>query len=603
MIWLLLGCTENLPYNTLFDAPTTSTVLPADQGAWNNPLGFVGNRRSGSVVPLDLHRNTPFSDQFTAPFLRPRGVALGQNREISAIHADTPASDRITIYALDQHSNALLVSPYITGMLPEPQVIEPTFSTIEFVDADDSGDAPTMEVTALMPGATTTEDWTIRWDARQDGWLVIGSQSGQQEAILSADTPYISDFEEVELSVSGTATDGDYFTFSTDTQVRSIALEGMPIDLLAWDEATLLISVWDNATNTSWITAYDKRNQVEMGRWNAPVDVQLGSMLRIDDQLWIIDQHSEQVLFLTPDLEDISSWTSEGLSTLGPVRDMSVIQTEEYQHLFLATEQRVDIWDINNTQWKQTNPFQSFKGGIDLFSPIVGISSSQRKIELQTTSQWASPEMDHVVVATLFNGSTVMLEGSTGCIATVPGGSSLSLDGTNYGQIQFTDMAPSSNPNMYTSDDGTMLITSNCGGILLDEDWTVQFDGQTGDWLVEGSRSGKQEHRAYSNERYVSDSGAFSFLIMSGGLPATDGDIFTFSTLSNLLELSLVTNTVGNTEALEIPSKPTTFLDYPTADGGWENATPEQFALIPITNTNVVIRLNLETWIVEHVWN
>ena len=104
-----------------------------------------------------------------------------------------------------------------------------------------------------------------------------------------------------------------------------------------------------------------------------------------------------------------------------------------------------------------------------------------------------------------------MLEGSTGCIATVPGGSSLSLDGTNYGQIHFTDMAPSSNPNMYTADDGTMLITSNCGGVLLDEDWTVQFDGQTGDWLVEGSRSGKQEHRAYTNERYVSDSGAFSF--------------------------------------------------------------------------------------------
>ena len=77
---------------------------------------------------------------------------------------------------------------------------------------------------------------------------------------------------------------------------------------------------------------------------------------------------------------------------------------------------------------------------------------------------------------------------------------------------------------------------------------------------------------------------------MSGGLPATDGDIFTFSTLSNLLELSLVTNTMGSTEALEIPAKPTTFLDYPTADGGWENATPEHL-LILITNTNVVIRL------------
>ena len=34
-----------------------------------------------------------------------------------------------------------------------------------------------------------------------------------------------------------------------------------------------------------------------------------------------------------------------------------------------------------------------------------------------------------------------------------------------------------------------------------------------------------------------------------------------------------------------------------------EETIPNQYALIPITNTNVVLRLNLETWIVEHVWN
>ena len=148
-----------------------------------------------------------------------------------------------------------------------------------------------------------------------------------------------------------------------------------------------------------------------------------------------------------------------------------------------------------------------------------------------------------------------------------------------------------------------MLSTLNCGGVLLDEDWTVRYDGRIGDWVVEGSRSGEQNNRANLDKRYVSDNGAYSFLLVSGGLPPTDGDTFSFSTLSNLLELSLVTNTAGNTEALEVPAKPSTFTDFPHSDGGWDDATPNQYALIPVTNTDVVIRLNLETWIVEHVWN
>ena len=65
----------------------------------------------------------------------------------------------------------------------------------------------------------------------------------------------------------------------------------------------------------------------------------------------------------------------------------------------------------------------------------------------------------------------------------------------------------------------------------------------------------------------------------------------------------MVTNTAGTTESLEVPAAPVTFVDFPDEDGGWEETTPNQYALIPITNTNVVLRLNLETWIVEHVWN
>ena len=96
-----------------------------------------------------------------------------------------------------------------------------------------------------MPGATTTEDWHVVWSDREQSWLVTGSQSGQQENRLTAGKSYISDREEIRLSIEGTATDGDQFTFSTDTQIQEVDLGGMPLSMLALDEVHLLISVWD----------------------------------------------------------------------------------------------------------------------------------------------------------------------------------------------------------------------------------------------------------------------------------------------------------------------------------------------------------------------
>ena len=101
---------QNLPYNALFDGPSASTVVPAESGMWEQPLGFIANRRSGTVIPLDLQHNSPFSDQLTAPFLRPRGIAMGQMRQISDIHVDVPSVDQLTVYVLDQYSQSLVIA-------------------------------------------------------------------------------------------------------------------------------------------------------------------------------------------------------------------------------------------------------------------------------------------------------------------------------------------------------------------------------------------------------------------------------------------------------------------------------------------------------------
>ena len=389
----------------------------------------------GTVVPLDLQHNSPFSDQLTAPFMRPRGVAMGQMRQIADIHVDVPSADQLTVYVLDQYSKSLVIAPYITKMLPEPQIVSPTYSTIEFTDVDNSGDTPTLTIDGVMPGATTTENWRVTWSDREQAWLVTGSQSGQQENRLTTGQSYTSDGEEIQLSIEGIGTEGDQFTFSTDTQIQEVNLGGMPLSMLALDDDHLLISVWDATNSSSSLILYNKREQLEEGRWIAPEDSQLGNMTLLNSgtEVWIADKLSERLLVLEVQLDDIAESLYTEISTLGPISDVSAISTENYTHVYVASDQRIDVWDVNAEKWKHINPLDPYRGGVDLNSPIVGLSS-QRTIDLQTTSAWLAPKQDHVVVATLFNGSTVMIEGETGCIATVPGGSSLSLDGTAYGE-------------------------------------------------------------------------------------------------------------------------------------------------------------------------
>ena len=239
-------------------------------------------------------------------------------------------------------------------------------------------------------------------------------------------------------------------------------------------------------------------------------------------------------------------------------------------------------------------------------SPIVGMSATNNPIYLQTETQWGAQYRDHVVVLTTFGGEVFMAEGQTGCLATTIDGPRLTPPSTVGSEsVSFADSGPTSTPSMYADPFyGIQVTTNRCGGILRTEDWTAQYDQLEGNWLVKGSLSGEQQNRALPNKRYVTDKGELSFTIANGTLAPTDGDTFYFSTDSNILRVTELINNQGNREALKLPGKPVTF-DYlagPT-DGGWDINRTRTFALVPITNANIVLRLRLESWEVEVVWN
>ena len=128
--------------------------------------------------------------------------------------------------------------------------------------------------------------------------------------------------------------------------------------------------------------------------------------------------------------------------------------------------------------------------------------------------------------------------------------------------------------------------------MVQDETWTVRYDQIDGNWIVEGKRSGTQNNRAYTNRRYVSDRGEISFSIVEGTLAATDGDSFSFETASTLLLLNSITNSQGSLEPLEVPGNSTLF-----------QIEEVSYAALPIHNTDLTVRLDLEDWLVDGWWN
>jgi hypothetical protein len=110
---VLAACGPDPALRPTFDGPIFADIFyPGEGGPYWTPLAFVSNSRDGSVVPLDIRHDTQVSDQVAAPFLAPRRVAFGDERQLGQVVAWSPGDETIDVFAID-HTNALLVqAPY-----------------------------------------------------------------------------------------------------------------------------------------------------------------------------------------------------------------------------------------------------------------------------------------------------------------------------------------------------------------------------------------------------------------------------------------------------------------------------------------------------------
>jgi hypothetical protein len=427
-------------------------------------------------------------------------------------------------------------------------------------------------------------------------WRVEGSRSGQQALDAMPLLPYSTDDGAVEFTVFGHGSEGDLLLFEVDSGTVEHDLGGTIQALHHMDRHGLVLaSVYDLTTDVAGVEAFDLATRTSLGRLDLPAGaVPFRFTSNGDqDQLFVSDTSAALVYAISAVGDDPTAWSVSELSMPGPVADIAWQGDGDYEHLFVAvaTVNQLEVFDLIAQSWLDVNAVTSQVEGVQLDSPIVGLSASRGPVTLPHTTSWGGVLQDRVVAVATFAGDLWVAEGRTGCLAKDSTGpyslSSGSLD---------VDVGALSNPFMDESGStGRPVQVNPCGGVVRSEQWLVTYVESGGYWVVEGAFSGQQEAVAQEDERYVSDTGAVSFLIRSGTLPSTDGDQFEFETVEGLVVADGdVTGDGVRDIALELPGRPVAY-ELPDADAelGWEAQLLKQQVAWPITNSDTLIKVDL----------
>lgn len=616
---LLLGCEDTLAIPLHFDGPSGAAWLDTSEDLpFEDAVGFVSNSRSGKIVPLDLKEGRLLTDDATGSFLRASSLATGRQRQLRDVAAFA-ADGAITLWSIDERGAVLVQVPYTTGVDEDGVPVEAEITATEpvFLDPDGSGDTPTLDGLRVRAGYTTTEDWSVEFDGSR--WWAVGAHSGRQVTEPVPGKTYTTDFGELEFVVEGDATEGDRFEFRTESGLSEWSLDGRPT-ALADDGARLFVAV-DSATPL--VGVMEPWTGAWLGHVALPVDAHPWRMaFSPGGELFVADARSPAVYRITfATAGDPTTATVETIVASAPVIDV-VVQTgllgdgSTFERLFVAPVglQRVDVYDLVARAWVDVNPIDAEVAGVDIGSPIAGLAPSAGLVATQQPTSWgAYPEVPVITVATQ-DGFVYLLDATTGCAVPTlrgPHGPNEVLDSSDSFQYALLDdQGPASDVILaYDEATGEQVAVSPCPGVALTEYWTVTYDSAAASWEVEGSQSGVQVNRAYEDQRYVSDNGAVSFLLLSGTLPATDGDSFGFTVDRGLLGWSFAdinedgTLTAGLESYWEAPGRPLSF-EYqagPTG-GGWDPVNRKQMSLILAENSDEVGRVHLDGGKADVTW-
>jgi hypothetical protein len=592
------ACVEESTIPSRFDGPFRADVLEVGEGPFSHPVALVANSRSGLILPVDLARGWLLSDAVATPFVAADAIAAGANRALGDVVVHSPDGDAVDVFIVDMGSEELLQIPWISG-IEDGQFIRPEpilKGSVLFQDLDNSGGVVRLLNLKMERGATTTEDWVLRFDG--EVWAAEGSAAGRQSNVALMGLPFRTDHDEVRFTLVGEATAGDEIRFSTDTGVQFHDLGGAVQEFkkILGTGGLALLSLRDSFDQSGRLVFFDLNSGEAVGDLPLPV----GSMpYRLDSdpegaRAFVVDiatnaLHVIEINRADPLLSDVST-----LDLGFPVADVAYAGGADFEHLFLARSDRneVVVWDLLSGSQRDVNLSTPEVDGIHLSAPVVGLVTSAAEVALPETTGFGARYRDQTIAIATFAGELWLAEASTGCFVQDEVGPYAYTENGGY----FFDEGQASNPDLEDANGiGEQVEVSACGGVVRDEDWTVTFDALDGEWRVEGSLAGVQLRQAVEEQRYVSDNGTVSFLISSGTFMSTQGDQFKFTTRSGVVVARGDTDSDGQLEIeLEAPGRPVAFSWREAAkpEEGWIQADPQVGLLWPIGNSDVALILD-----------
>jgi hypothetical protein len=408
--------------------------------------------------------------------------------------------------------------------------------------------------------------------------------------------------------VQGKATEGDFFSFSTDSGIVEHDVQGAPIHLAMEPNQTLLaMIVEDTATQTRRLTWWNPITQ-EYTDVSLPVDSLPGRMTWSADGTKLYVTDSNRSSFWTVGL---GATLPNEISLPWPINDIAVLETETGTSVYVVPESNRELWVFDEAvgAFRDLNPETPESDGLTLNSFVRGIESIPIEYLFTEYSTEGIQRAGRSVAIALYSGPIVFLDEETGCLIqdtlgprTVPN----TEFGSNfdYGANFQVGTGPFLEPN---GSNNRHVIVNSCSGIAKKEFWTVTFDENRQGWEVEGSTSGIQSQLAFEDTRYVSSDGGISFVVRSGATPSQDGQTFRFSIEDGALEANGDNNGDGQIADgefnLSMPSDPV-FFQYrvPAIGGGWQTVEENPMLLVASESANFVTRLNPSDAALEIIW-
>ncbi|MCP4870671.1 MAG: hypothetical protein GY898_18365 [Proteobacteria bacterium] len=582
-----------------FDGPTDVVILEPGE-LFEVPVALVTSFRSGRVTKLDLKRRSVLVEDSAAPWMPGPDMAFGADRALSHI-ALVSGTDFVDVWASDDFRDELVRAPWIDGTDEDgkPAWVRPAITRTTFLDKDGTpvsdGDVPTLRNLRVRDARAGTESWRLTWTGRS--YFVEGLiASGPQEDGAIPGTPYETDRAELAFTVAFAGTEpavGSQIVIDVDSGIESADAGGLVTELLTdptgtWVFATVLpdegdsfVSVWD-------ATTFEEVDRIALPFGAQPESIDVGAT---DGVLWVADSaevgDGGRVFRLDFVPGDIDTIALTELAVPEPAIDAVQGFDPAFGWLFVAAAYTDAIWTLDPVTGEafDTNPVTPEVDPTHVNTIVSGLAASKQSIETTELDQDGTRGESYGIFATTFAGELYWIDAATGCqVFGTP--ARAHLDPTQSCATRFFDSGLQSDPGLVYDGGAERCVTTHaCGGVTKTETWIFTFDAELQAYEVEGNRSGEQLGMAFEGERYTSDTGAISVLILPGVLPTTDGDRYVFSMSDGVLPVQMH----------ELPGDPVLYTElFDDRSGPWFKVRERQIAVVPHTANDVVLWVDLQ---------